>query len=256
MIKFDSAKRKEYLTGFHKRKQARKWKGMVEVMAKERQDRIDVKKDVREQVKQNWKDLQRSQALTNKALSRLGISDADDRGAKYLKDDSESEDDRGAKYLEDDVPKPKKKAEAQKMICFEKEEDDPFGDCEVTTTAFEAAEAASSSITNTQQLSLYTNISSAWTGEGRTWEGEDAAADEVAATRFEKQRKRVVVRKKEEKREKEAMERRVAKRLGFKKKSKKGNDKKDSKKGDCKNTARSSHGARKIHAKKQQKKHG
>lgn len=246
MIKFDSAKRRDYLTGFHKRKQERKWRGMVEVLAKERQDRIDVKRDVREQVKQNWKDLQRSQALTNKALSRLGIADGDDRGAKYLEDASD-----------DEVPRPKKKAEAQKMICFEKEEDDPFGDCEVTTTAFDAADAAGGSASgNALQLSLYTNISSAWTGEGRTWEGEDAAADEVAATKFERQRKRVVVRKKEEKREKEALERRVAKRLGFKKKSKKGNDKKDSKKGDSKNTARSSHGARKIHAKKQKKKHG
>jgi len=246
MIKWDSAKRKEYLTGFRKRKQERKWKGMVEVLEKERQDRIAVKRDVREQVKQNWRDLQRSQALTNKALSRLGITDADDRGAMYLEDASD-----------DEVPRPKKKAEAQKMICFEKEEDDPFGDCEVTTTAFEAADAASCSISgNALQLALHTNISSAWTGGGRTWEGEDAAADEAAATKFERQRKRVVVRKKEEKREKEALERRVAKRLGFKKKSKKGNDKKSSKKGECKNTARSSHGARKIHAKKQQKKHG
>lgn len=241
MIKFDPIARKSHLTGFHKRKQARKFKGMMEVMQKERQDAIDVKRSHRDEVRNNWRDLQRANALSNKALMALEYTGQNADRPVYLKD------------AEDESTDTNKK-EAIQTTAFDREEDDPFGDCEVTTVAFEAPSAAStagSMAANAAKLwpaLQHTNISNSWVLARGTWDDENADTDEAAAARFQKQRRAVVVRKKEQERAQKGLEKRVASRLGFKKKSGK---KKTQKKGgkDGKKT-KSTHSSRRKSAKK------
>lgn len=239
MISFDPKARRNYLTGFRKRKQARRKQAMMELLEKERLDRIEAKKDHREGIKQRWRDVQRAGALTNKAFEMRGIMDTPQ---------SSTGPDRPL-LLEDGAEGEKEKAPV--TVAFELEDDDPFGDCEVTTTAFEASSSGNTIAENAAKLwpaLLHTNISSSWTGGRGTWEDENADADEVAAAKFAKQRRRVVVRKQEEKRQHDALQRRVAKVLGIKR-NKKGSK---SKTGGGKST----HGERKKQAQARKKKHG
>lgn len=241
MIRFDPKARKEYLTGFQKRKQARRWKATEEIMQKERQDKIDLRKEHREEVKRAWRDLQHATALTNKALNDRGIED----GRKIsgaMRDASDDED------AEDE--------EAPKMLEFEKEEDDdPFGDCEVTTTAFDASASSKGGLAaNAAKLwpaIQARDITQDWTGGRGTWNGEDYEEDEEAARKFARQRKRAVKRKEEEDRAHVGLQNRVSARLGFDKKQGKG--KKEKEKGG-KNPKRTTHSSRRKKSKQSLKK--
>jgi len=245
-IKFDPKARHSYLTGFRKRKQARRWKAHEEMLQKERQDRIDIKKEHREEVRKAWRDYQRAAALTNKALGQLCD---DGESAKHMPLEDAPGD------YDDDEEHDQREQARPVTVAFDREEDDPFGDCEVTTTSFEAPSSSGGLAANAAKLwpaLLHTNISSSWASGSRgTWDPEDSVADEAAAVKFAKQRRRAVVKKEEENRAHAALQRRVEKRLGFKKKSKKGKAKADS--GGKKCGTKTTHGARRRAAKKASK---
>lgn len=242
MIKFNPDARRTWLNGFHLRKQARKWKGAEELLERERLDRIEAKKDHREGIKQRWRDVQRAGALTNKAFEQRGLMDESKRRRIEAVEDADSEDDYTMAAVKDKAPV---------TVAFAKEEDgeedDPFGDCEVTTTAFGASSSGGSVAANASKLwpaLLHTNITSAWTGGSDTWAIENADEDELAAAKFARQRRRVVVRVKEEKRQYNALQRRVGKKIaGASHRNKKGSKakKKNSEK-------KSTHSSRKKNA--------
>eukprot|EP00931_Biecheleriopsis_adriatica_P009343 TRINITY_DN110413_c0_g1_i1.p1 TRINITY_DN110413_c0_g1~~TRINITY_DN110413_c0_g1_i1.p1 ORF type:complete len:240 (-),score=72.49 TRINITY_DN110413_c0_g1_i1:24-743(-) len=112
VLTFDPAARHSYINGFAKRKQERRKWAVREILEKERQDRMEVKKDYRQDVKAKWKDLQRAE---KRVEAILGVEEEvgwlGDLKAERLKDEEEPV-----------------------TVAFDAEEDDPFGDCEVTTT--------------------------------------------------------------------------------------------------------------------------
>lgn len=237
MLKFDPLARRKYLTGFRKRKQARQWQGMQDVLERERQDKIELRKDHREGIKQRWKDLQRAEALTNRSFAVRGIMDDPKKSKKQM-------------ALQDEESDSEK---APVTVAFEKEEDDPFGDCEVTTTAFEASSSTGPVSANAEKLwpaLQHTNITSAWTGGRGTWDEENEENDEVAAARFVKQRRRATVRKQEENRQWNALQKRIGKKLGIKKSQKKGG------KAPTKAGGKSTHAQRKKEAQHSKRKSG
>mmetsp|Transcript_9315 Transcript_9315/g.22329 ORF Transcript_9315/g.22329 Transcript_9315/m.22329 type:complete len:239 (-) Transcript_9315:17-733(-) len=112
VLTFDPASRQNFLVGFRKRKQARRKWAVREILEKERQDRIEAKKDHRQDVKQRWKDLQRAEKRVEALLGpEEEIGWLGDLKAEKLKDE-----------------------EVPVTVAFDVEEDDPFGGCEVTTT--------------------------------------------------------------------------------------------------------------------------
>lgn len=99
------------MTGFKRRKQERRKWAVREILEKERQDRIEAKKDYRQDVKKRWKDLQRAE---KRVEALLGPAEE----VQWLGD-------LKTEKLQDEVPV---------TVAFTAEDDDPFGDCEVTTT--------------------------------------------------------------------------------------------------------------------------
>eukprot|EP00434_Breviolum_minutum_P034544 symbB.v1.2.030580.t1/scaffold3464.1/size56234/3 len=61
ILTFDPASRHAFVTGFTRRKKERRKWAVREILEKERQDRIEAKKDYRNDVKRKWKDLQRAE---------------------------------------------------------------------------------------------------------------------------------------------------------------------------------------------------
>eukprot|EP00435_Cladocopium_sp_Y103_P054397 s465_g17.t1 len=111
ILTFDPASRHAFVTGFKKRKQERRKWAVREILEKERQDRIEAKKDYRQDVKKRWKDLQRAE---KRVEALLGPAEE----VQWLGD-------LKTERLQDEVPV---------TVAFTAEDDDPFGDCEVTTT--------------------------------------------------------------------------------------------------------------------------
>ncbi|CAJ1350152.1 unnamed protein product [Effrenium voratum] len=110
ILTFDPASRHAFVTGFRKRKQERRKWAVREILEKERQDKMEAKKDYRQDVKKKWKDLQRAEKRVDALLGPEEVGWLGD-----LKVDK----------LQDEEPV---------TVAFQAEEDDPFGDCEVTTT--------------------------------------------------------------------------------------------------------------------------
>mmetsp|Transcript_110584 Transcript_110584/g.276975 ORF Transcript_110584/g.276975 Transcript_110584/m.276975 type:complete len:269 (+) Transcript_110584:112-918(+) len=133
-ITFDAKARHAFITGFRKRKQERRKKGAAQVAELERQDRINVKWEHREDVKRTWKEVQWAERRVDKLFGP--------DGPLRLKNKSEDED-------ADEKPKKGKKrrkvaalengeveaiTDGRETVAFDAEDDDPFGGCEVTTT--------------------------------------------------------------------------------------------------------------------------
>eukprot|EP00933_Yihiella_yeosuensis_P009011 TRINITY_DN114771_c0_g1_i1.p2 TRINITY_DN114771_c0_g1~~TRINITY_DN114771_c0_g1_i1.p2 ORF type:complete len:281 (+),score=89.11 TRINITY_DN114771_c0_g1_i1:60-902(+) len=116
VISFDAVSRHSYLSGFRKRKGERRKLAVREIIEKERQDKIEAKKDFRDDVKKRWKDLQRAEKRVDAVL---GLGDAEREEILIIGGDRRD-------AIAD--------GKAPVTIAFEKEDDDPFGDCEVTTT--------------------------------------------------------------------------------------------------------------------------
>mmetsp|Transcript_85999 Transcript_85999/g.228014 ORF Transcript_85999/g.228014 Transcript_85999/m.228014 type:complete len:253 (-) Transcript_85999:132-890(-) len=129
---FDVAARQEFLLGFRKRKTARRKKAILEGIEAKRQDQIDVKRDLRNHIKDSWKQVQWADRHALKVIeagsfgSRAkALMDRED-GAGASGDGSSSEDGSGEPGALEDRPR------AASTVAFEREEDDPFGGCEVT----------------------------------------------------------------------------------------------------------------------------
>mmetsp|Transcript_11727 Transcript_11727/g.21322 ORF Transcript_11727/g.21322 Transcript_11727/m.21322 type:complete len:282 (-) Transcript_11727:51-896(-) len=144
VIEFDPASRHRYIYGFRKRKQARRKQGAMEAIERARQEKIGIKKSYRDDVKQRIKELQWA---TNHIDRCLGDASGRARAlALEAADGSEDEMLADAQYdgqLEDGVAE-RATPEVKKVVHFsreggEAEEDDPFGDCEVTTTHLEVS---------------------------------------------------------------------------------------------------------------------
>jgi len=148
-ITFDQKARHAFITGFRKRKQQRRREGRAQVVELERQDRINVKWEVREDVKRTWKEVQWAERRVEKLFGP--------DGPLHLKNRANTESD-------DDEPKPKRKKaaaledgeveegaetnkEGQEVVAFgvEDDDDDPFGGCEVTTTVGDGSLALTTS---------------------------------------------------------------------------------------------------------------
>ena len=112
ILTFDPASRHAFVTGFTRRKKERRKWAVREILEKERQDRIEAKKDYRNDVKRKWKDLQRAE---KRVEALLGPADE----VQWLGDL------KTEKLRDEEVPV---------TVAFTAEDDDPFGDCEVTTT--------------------------------------------------------------------------------------------------------------------------
>ncbi|CAE7441155.1 unnamed protein product [Symbiodinium natans] len=120
VVTFDPASRESFLAGFRKRKQDRRKWAVREIIEKERQDRIEAKKDHRQDVKQRWKDLQRAEKRVEALLGP-------DEEVGWLGDL------QAEKIRDEEVPV---------TVAFQAEDDDPFGDCEVTTTVAGVSDGA------------------------------------------------------------------------------------------------------------------
>mmetsp|Transcript_71556 Transcript_71556/g.141921 ORF Transcript_71556/g.141921 Transcript_71556/m.141921 type:complete len:279 (-) Transcript_71556:222-1058(-) len=134
-ISFDPKSRIEYITGFRKRKEQRRRKAILEGLERERQENIQVRKELRDEVKQKWKELawaeKRADRLVDHSrkmlknnpqrVAAMQLQDADGLSSPGFSDHEEEEDDDEA-------------LQALTTVAFDREEDDPFGGCEVTTT--------------------------------------------------------------------------------------------------------------------------
>jgi len=134
-ISFDPKSRLEYITGFRKRKEQRRRKAILEGLERERQENIQVRKELRDEVKAKWKELAwaekqadrlvdyRHKMLKNnpERLAAMQLQDGDEFSSPGFSDAEEEEE-------EDEA------LQALTTVAFDREEDDPFGGCEVTTT--------------------------------------------------------------------------------------------------------------------------
>jgi len=144
VITFDPKARYEYITGFRKRKQERRKKAVMEALERERKERIEIRKEIRDEVKQRWKEVQWAERRVEKlfAPGTKALEDMKRRRlalkAENLAEDSDNDSEHSYLPIADgDVQ------QALHIVSFEEEEDDdPFGGCEVTTALTnEAAKA-------------------------------------------------------------------------------------------------------------------
>mmetsp|Transcript_8261 Transcript_8261/g.18464 ORF Transcript_8261/g.18464 Transcript_8261/m.18464 type:complete len:294 (+) Transcript_8261:80-961(+) len=147
LIEFDPASRHKFIYGFRKRKQARRKEGALQLMERARQEKIAIKKSYRDDVKHRIKELQWATNHIERCLTdesgkaralALEAADGDHEEAFGL------ENGRADELLEDgdedDIAPQNSKPEVKKVVQFSREDgdeadDDPFGDCEVTTTS-------------------------------------------------------------------------------------------------------------------------
>lgn len=194
VLKFDLCKRKEYITGFRKRKVQRKKRGMEQKLEQERQERIDVKRDHREDIKNNWKQLRWAERKIEQKFA----------DAKDLKDHDSEEADG-----EQDVPA----ADTSVTVSFDREEDDPFGDCEVTTTDVnETGGVAAVKLEEGSKLWLAVMAGP----NAAQWQSAWAANPLRAAEEEWRRRRRAISVRKEEDVRKHSLAKKVEKRLADK----------------------------------------
>eukprot|EP00448_Togula_jolla_P006193 CAMPEP_0170618386 /NCGR_PEP_ID=MMETSP0224-20130122/26932_1 /TAXON_ID=285029 /ORGANISM="Togula jolla, Strain CCCM 725" /LENGTH=255 /DNA_ID=CAMNT_0010944359 /DNA_START=54 /DNA_END=821 /DNA_ORIENTATION=- len=114
-IVFDVASRHDYLTGFRKRKMERRKVAVREQMERERKEKIDSKWDFREDVKRKYKEF----LMAERRIDRI-CNIREEQKRRALRDEVSDQ------SALDDKP--------AVTVCFEVEDDDPFGGCEVTTS--------------------------------------------------------------------------------------------------------------------------
>lgn len=129
-ITFDVLARHRYITGFRKRRQERRKKGWAEVMDAERQDRISVKWERREDIKRQWKEVQWAERRVDRLMGakQEALTDAAEGGEGKRKRRRE---------VPALLPAPSEATNGEQAaitVAFDLEDDDPFGGCEVTTT--------------------------------------------------------------------------------------------------------------------------
>lgn len=131
-IGFDPKSRVEYITGFRKRKEQRRREAILKGLERERQENIQVRKELRDEVKQKWKEL----AWAEKRAERLAdhtckmIKNNPERAAAMQLEDGDEFSSPGFSDHDEDEDET---LQALTTVAFDREEDDPFGGCEVTT---------------------------------------------------------------------------------------------------------------------------
>jgi len=133
-IVFDVAARKNFITGFRSRKDARRKVATLELAETARWDKIKAKAEQRAEIKENYKSFQRhvTRAEAWKEGDEHGSSDEEETVTKQTK--------KGRKKKRDASPEPEPDDDddakvAVDTVAFGQEEDDDlFGGCEVTTT--------------------------------------------------------------------------------------------------------------------------
>lgn len=143
-MSFDVAARFKWLTGFRKRKKERQRRGHAEVLEKERMDRINVMKEIREEAKKRWRELQWNEKRLDKLFDDNGklMLDEGEGGSRRKKRRRAAlvERAKAAEAAEAEAAEAKalkervEDAAAPVTVGFDGEEGDPFGDVEVTTT--------------------------------------------------------------------------------------------------------------------------
>lgn len=134
-VGFDVLQRNTWLTGFRKRKALRRQEAYEKFLEKERQEKIDAKREYRQELKAQYKRIQ----LESKRVERL--LDAKHGAPKAIQDgeaDKENDEDEDADGVLALMSNPAEPAAAKggtTVVAFDREDDDPFGDCEVTTSA-------------------------------------------------------------------------------------------------------------------------
>lgn len=227
-ITFDPVARHKFLTGFRKRKLDRKKKGHAQVAELERQDRINLKWEMREEVKKQWKEVQWAERRVEKLFGPDGRprSLADKPGGDEDKPKKKRR--RKADALEDAGNGEVLAAIADAAssgpvtVAFEAEDDDPFGGCEVTTVAAlgDDAEGGPAAFDGPHTLAVPERN-----------RGTELAIAGRALTPAELEariRRRTEALRKEEAKRQVAMSKRITKQMAEKKKmkKKKGNSKK------------------------------
>ncbi|CEM04586.1 unnamed protein product [Vitrella brassicaformis CCMP3155] len=146
-VSFDESSRRSYLTGFGKRKQARRDKAKAEKKEKEREDVRAMKQERRREVRQQLAQVKLGQTSAELALQKLvrlhgkKPNDGDDADDEHMLGDEPAIDDEehsdpSPNDAEDDEP-PDEPAQASKAYCFDGDDDanDVLrGSCTVTTS--------------------------------------------------------------------------------------------------------------------------
>lgn len=147
-VTFDVKARYKYLTGFRKRKKERQRVGHAQVAEKERQDKINVKWEHREEVKKRWKELQWAERRVDKLFGANGLLGVEDPGAENDGKSRRRKRQKAAllhsaaeeRAAEASAAAPKSGGPVKALegapvtIAYDAEDDDPFGGCEVITT--------------------------------------------------------------------------------------------------------------------------
>merc|ERR1719240_849871 len=122
-IRFDPKARVSWVTGFHKRKEERRRQAVREELETDRNERIALRKEIRDDIRMKWKWAQRLYRCSDKLLA---LEDMKARGQE-IEDEEDAEVQRA---LDNSAGKP---------VAFDQEEDeDAFGNCEVVTTVVSA----------------------------------------------------------------------------------------------------------------------
>jgi len=133
-ISFDPKSRVEYITGFRKRKEQRRRKAVLEGLERERQENIQVRKELRDEIKEKWKELAWAEKRADRLVdhSRKMLKNNPERAAAMQLQDGDEFSSPGFSDHDDDEDD--ETLQALTTVAFDCEEDDPFGGCEVTTT--------------------------------------------------------------------------------------------------------------------------
>lgn len=126
-IIFDAKARNSWLTGFRKRKNERREKAMLESEERLRQDKIELRKERREDIKRKWKEVE----WADKRVAKFLIPALKDRhklsaltnGPMSFPDEEDADPSTTVLFGVEDG----------------EDDDDPFGGCEVTTTIGDVA---------------------------------------------------------------------------------------------------------------------
>lgn len=138
-IGFDPKSRVEYITGFRKRKELRRRKAVLDGLERERQENIQVRKELRDEVKQKWKELAWAEKRADRLVdhTRKMLKNNPERAAAMQLQDGDEFSSPG--FSDHDEEEEDETLQALTTVAFDREEDDPFGGCEVTTTSMDGA---------------------------------------------------------------------------------------------------------------------
>eukprot|EP00747_Dinoflagellata_sp_TGD_P167176 gnl/TRDRNA2_/TRDRNA2_191148_c0_seq1.p1 gnl/TRDRNA2_/TRDRNA2_191148_c0~~gnl/TRDRNA2_/TRDRNA2_191148_c0_seq1.p1 ORF type:complete len:256 (+),score=88.76 gnl/TRDRNA2_/TRDRNA2_191148_c0_seq1:99-866(+) len=226
-ISFDIRKRSAYLTGFRARKEERRRKGKLDAEEAARQEKIQMRADSRADMKQRWKDMQYAQSRVTK---QYGVDTGEDDEYMGEQDDDEDASEEAADATQF--------GEAPVTVAFDiaaGEEDDPFGDVEITTTVGTpgamGSAAAPAPAGDTRQLPKVLRSVPGFAREDEEDESDDGGGGAKKEKEWERRRRRSVALKEAEAIRQKALAKKVAKKLELDKVSRRNKKRKKAKGG-------------------------